>query len=425
MTANPPATPVPFWQRLRDITLYPVRGAAFVTLITLTLASLLGNVPGVGWLLGIIVWLAAYKYSFEILRATADGKRDSPEVVLEISDGTVWRFIGLQIIFIAVTVIAGIFGGPVAALVAMVLVALMQPGCIMSLAIDGSLPNALNPATALSIIARIGAPYFAAFGLLFVIQVSTATAGGWLAQFMPIVLGQLVVTFFAFWGLFSAFHLMGYLVYQYHDELGYDPDTHRNPAPRLHAVQRDSELLEQAQALVRDGNQDAALALLREEVRSRVVPLDAHELYRRLLRAGGDRAAVTEHARLYLHLLMSEKRERPAMNLLREALQDDPAFVPLEIEHGEQLASRARLGGQAQLARDQWLALLRAHPRNPSAPQWALDAALLMAERFGQDAQARRLLEQALLRCEDAALRERIDSALKAIPATAQDAPAV
>lgn len=409
-------TPVPFWHRLRSITLYPLRGAAGVTLFVLTFGSLLGYIPMLGFVLTIVVWLAAYKYSFEILRATADGRDDAPEVAIEISDGTVWRFIGLQFTFLALIIAAALIAGPIGGLVALLAITLMQPGCIISLAIDGSFSQAINPSTALAIMSRIGAPYFAAFGLLFVIQASAGTAADWLSSVMPAVLGHLVAIFFTFWALFATFHLMGYLVWQYHDALGYEPETQRHPKPALHTESRDNALVEQAQALVRDGERDAALALLGEEIGQRVVPLEAHELYRRLLRAGNDRAAIDAHARLYLHLLMSERKERPALNLFRDALQEQPAFTPLETEHGEQLAERARTLGQAQLARDAWLALLRAHPRHDNAPRWAVDAAMLMAERFGQDDAARRLLTSAQARTTDADLLARIDALLRALP---------
>src|SRR5690606_26471873 len=45
MPSSATTSPVPFWQRLRAITLYPVRGAAFYSLLALTLASLLGMIP--------------------------------------------------------------------------------------------------------------------------------------------------------------------------------------------------------------------------------------------------------------------------------------------------------------------------------------------------------------------------------------------
>jgi hypothetical protein len=415
MSVTTPPAPPPFWHRLRQITLYPMRGGALAALIGLTLASLLGYVPMIGPLLTLVVWLGAYKFSFEILRSTADGRMEAPEIVQSVDNGVVWRFIWLQVVCIGVVIFGTLFGGVIIGLALLVLIVLMQPGAIMSLAIDGDFGRAIDPSTTFAIIGRVGGAYFAVFGLLFVIQASAATAGEWLEGWMPPVLGALALNLFSFWGLFAAFHLMGYLVYQYHDALGYEPESHRHARPKL--ADRDGTLLEQAEQLVRDGRNPAAIELLGAEVRSRAVGFDVHELYRRLLRSSGDRSAADDHARLYLNLLVMEKQDRRALGLLREALDANPDFVPMQLEHAEQLVERARASGQAQLALDLGLALLRKHPRNDAAARWALAAALLMVDRFGRDAEARALLEHALAQCNDATLRDKLQSALKPLQA--------
>lgn len=418
-TPRPPSVPVPFWNRLRPMMLYPLRGASVITLLILTLCSLAAFVPIVGRLVALLVWMAAYKYAFEILRATADGHEDPPESVLKIESGVVWRLLAMQFVYIVAILLAALFGGPVVGLVAIAAIVFLQPGCIMSLAIDGSLLNALNPATAFGIVARVGWPYLAVFGLLFVIQASVATAGYWMAKFVPLLLGGPLLTLVSFWGLFAAFHLMGYLVYQYHEELGYEPEAHRNRLPALY--DRDGDLLERAQELVRDGHNDAAMEHLRGEIRTRAVTPAVHDLYHRLLRsAGAPLAERSEHSRQYLNLLMIEKQEARALGVLREALDADPDFAPMQTEHGERLAERARMSGQSQTAADTLRALLRHSPKHPAAPRWALDAALLLVDRLGRDDEARVLLEQAIARCEDEQLREKLEAALKPLqPASA------
>ena len=57
-TVSRHTTPVPFWNRLREITLYPIRGAALVTLVTLVVCSLFGMLPAIGWIISILTWLA-------------------------------------------------------------------------------------------------------------------------------------------------------------------------------------------------------------------------------------------------------------------------------------------------------------------------------------------------------------------------------
>lgn len=411
-SAPAPSAPEPFWRRLRSIATYPLRGAALVTLVTLTLCSLLGLLPGIGWILSIVVWMATYKYAFDILRSTADGHVQAPEVLVDIGDGVVGRMVALQLVLIVVAVAVVMLAGPVIGLVAIGAMVFLQPGCIISLAIDGSLRRALNPAVPLGVVARVGWPYLAVFGLLFVIQASAAMAGAWLGRWMPPVIGDLALMLASCWGLFATFHLMGYLVYQYHEELGYAPERHRGG----HGLpDRDGELRGRAEELIRDGDAAGALAVLGEEVRSRAVDLDTHELYHRLLLQGGDAAARLEHGRVYLNLLLAQKQERRALNLLRDALQVDPDFVPVLPEQAAQLAERAGQSGQSQLAYDAWRALLRAHPRHPEAARWGLTAGLLAAERFGRDDEALELLEQARGRCGDEELAVRIDAALKAL----------
>jgi hypothetical protein len=438
-------TPLPFWLRLREISTYPFRGAALYSLIALTLLSLLGIVPVLGWIIVLLLWVAAYKYAFEILRTTADGRMESPEAALGTDDGAVVRLLGMMIVFGILAIAALALGGPVIGLLVVAAIVFLQPGCVISLALDGGLPRALNPATSLGLVARIGWPYLAVFGLLFVIQASALTAGAWLSRVMPPVLADLSVTAVSFWGLFATFHLMGYLIYQYHDVLGYEPD-HSATLPGRHSPDRD--LLAEAEDYVRDGQLDTALELLRSETRSRAVGIDAHELYHRLLRQHGDTPALVEHAGQYLNLLMLEagpQHERRALGLLRETLDADAAFVPLQLEHAVQLLERARSGGQSQLAVDTWRALLGAHPRHPDAPAWGLAAALMLSDRLGRDDAARTLLVQARQRCEaqallsssgeganpedpaheeaqrkNEALLQKIDAALKALQATTE-----
>src|SRR5690606_22033766 len=89
---------VPFWLRLREISSYPFRGAALYTMLVLLVLMQAGVLPAIGWVIALVAWLAAYKYAFEVLRETADGRMESPEVVLSVEGGVVWRFIGLLLV---------------------------------------------------------------------------------------------------------------------------------------------------------------------------------------------------------------------------------------------------------------------------------------------------------------------------------------
>ncbi len=410
--SKPALRPEPFWQRLPSITLYPLRGPALYSLIALTLCTLSGLLPGIGWILAGITWIAIYRYAFEILRETAHGRLTSPEHTLGSTDGTVMRLLALMILMGIVVVVVAVFLGPVIGLLTLAAVVFLQPGCVISLAMDGSLRMAANPATSITLAMRIGWPYLAAFLLLFVIQASALTAGTWLHTYMPPIVGELVLTFFSVWGLFSAFHLLGYLVYQYHDALGFEPEG----APeRLSRHLPDQSVLDEAEHFIREGHPDAARDVLRGAIRSRAVDLPVHELYQRLLRRDGASEALREHGRQYISRLLMEKQERQALTVLRETLELDPGFTPADAEQANLLAERARMGGLLQLQLDAQLAMIKAWPRSPQAAQWALQAALLRGERYGRDSEALQLLDQALPNCEDEEQRRKLEAARQAL----------
>lgn len=406
------AQPEPFWSRVRAITFYPLQGAAFWSLLALTLCTLLGVVPGVGWILSLVTWLAVYRYAFEILRHTANGHPGAPEYALELGDGAVIRLFALSLLVIAGLIAVAILTRSVGMLLLTIgVIALMQPGMVISLALDGSLRRALNPLVPLDLALRIGWPYLAAFCLLFVIQISTMLAGKWLRAYLPPEVSSLAFNFVAIWGLFSTFHLLGYLVYQYHEVLGFEPEALQD----TRRADPDQRLLDEAEGHVRDGHPREAREALRGAIKGRAVSLGVHELYQRLLRKEGPSPELHDHAQQYISRLIAEKQERRALSLLREMLETDPDFTPAQLEQAIALADRARMTGQHQLTVDALRAMVRKWPHHEASAQWALDAALLLAERYGRDEEARALLETALVTCEDEDVRRRLQIALAAI----------
>ncbi|HET9047572.1 MAG TPA: hypothetical protein VFN29_01205 [Chiayiivirga sp.] len=406
--------PEPFWNRLNAIALYPFRGGALISLIVLGLGSILTLLPSlIGLFFAVVIWFAVYRYCFEILVHTANGQLDAPEVTSHTESGVVWRFILLWLLLLITMIGLGIVLGPVASLVILLAAMVLMPGAVISLAIDGNLVHAINPSTALAIIRRIGAPYFAAVGLLFVFQATASNAGALLARFMPDALAHVLVMITSLWGLFATFHLMGYLVFQYHEALGFVP-AQLGPKPKLRT--RDSDLIDAVEARVDQDDIGGAIELLRTELRERAITPEAHILYRRLLRSKNDTAALLEHAGPYLNLLLLEKKDPPALALLRESLEMDPDFTPMQAEDGHRLAQRAREVGQAKLAVDLWLAMLKRWPRDPARVEWAIGAAQLLSQRDQIDL-ARAVLERCADKLDDPEPQARIQAAIGQLPA--------
>lgn len=404
----------PFWERLGSFIRYPLRSDALVVLLALSLGQVLTLMPILGWVIGLLLLATGYKYAFTILRETANGRLDPPGGVMEAPDSVVMKFLALYILLIMAVVAIAIALGPVAAIIAIVVFTLAMPAATMALAMDESLSNALNPATWVAIIGRLGGAYFLLFALLFVFQLSAANATGVAGRFLPPVVSHIVFSAIFFWGLFGTFHLMGYLLYQYHERFGYEPEADVRAVARPES--RDEVLLADSEALIRDGHTDQATALLGEAIDQRAVPLEVHERYRRLLQqVAPDR--LLRHGALFLNVLMLEGEQRRALALARECLDLDPRFAPLLPEQGLELAQRARSLGQSKLAIDLLASMRQAFPKDRARPEWALMEADMLLARGGGDAQAREALSGARERCDDPEQQRKIDALLAAVPA--------
>jgi len=411
LTTAAPITP--FWNRLREISLYPLHGSALSTIIVLALCRLSVYLP-FGLILATGVTIAMYKFAFECLRNTANGYMEPPEIGVGVERSTAVKQLWLIAIFVIGAAVAVVLLGPVLGVIVALLLGFALPGATMTLAMEESLGGALNPAKWLGIFARIGWPYLAVVGLCLVIMLSEAYAAVFAAMILPTAVAIVAVNIISNYALVVTFHLMGYLIYQYHDELGHAPS-----APQLTRLAAkpdpDQELLDEAATLVRDGKPDQATALLRGRLRAQGGTAAVHTQYRKLLRLGDDKAELLRHGREYLNILVAQEKDRPALDMLRECCALDPAFAPGDAEQITYLAHKAAQTGQPQVALRLLSGFHKRFPKSKDIPRNYLLVAGLLHERMNQDEQALTLLRYLKATYPQHELSEEIDRKLAAI----------
>lgn len=416
MTVSPEARRqpvVPFWNRLRAISLYPAHMAAMVPIVMFALAKLLGFLPVLGFIIALLVTVAMYRYAFDCLLATANGRLEPPETSFTDGDGPAWRFIGMMIIFIALIVLCALFLGPRTALVVGLLLALAMPGATITLAMEDSLLAALNPAKWLSIVTRIGWPYLAAAGLCLVVFSSQRYAAGFAGAFLPMFFAIIVAAIVSNYALVLTFHLLGYLVYQYHDELGFEPQNERVSGP-LGQPDPDQEILDEAAELVRDGNPEAAIEMLRAHL-NRGGTEAVHTQFRKLLRLKNDKEGLLKHGQAYLPVLLAWNKPREALRLVDECQAIDAEFAPSKAAQVTDLARLAANSGQPQLALRLLSGFHQRFPKSPDIVENYLRVATLMHERLNQDQKARQLLLSLKAKYPDSPLMPQIETCLASV----------
>ena len=273
MSAQPTveSTPiVPFWNRLREITRYPAHMSAMVTIIMLAFANLTIFLP-FGWILNCS---SRWRYIATHSNVCALPRTDTwtpPEISQSTDSSLGWKQIWLMVIFFVVAVFGVVLFGRKSVDVD-VFLGICLPGATMTLAMDESLASALNPGKWISIFTRIGWPYLAVVGLCLVVLMSQNYAAGLAAKALPLFVALIVVGIIANYALVVTFHLMGYLIYQYHDAVGFVPAAPQVARP-LAKPDPDQELLDEVGALVRDGKPESATDLLRGHLRCAAVRL--------------------------------------------------------------------------------------------------------------------------------------------------------
>ena len=411
----------PFWLRLRKISLYPLQSEALFTIGAYAALRLLGFLPGIiGFVLNLVVSVAMFKYAAEVLVSTANGRMEAPNGYAT-DEEVGWLQVKLQAALFIMALAAALLLPGVLAIAALVFIGFAIPGATMSIAIDRNLWHALNPVTWAQIMGRLGLPYFVAAALCFAFLVSQLNAQSLLIPWLPTWLGVVVFYFIAHYATVAIYHLMGYLVYQYHELLGYEIEV-REVLKRPGEV--DTGLLADAEALVREGETQAAEDLLREEIEQRGAVPAVHDRYRKLLALRGDTERLLKHGREYLNVLVALDQDRKALELVRDCRSLDPAFVPADPGYVTRLAHRAAELGQNQLALEITSGFHRAHPKHPDVPKNYLLAARLLAEKFNKDAAARALIHQLQANFPTHPLMPEIEAYAKFLDSLAQPAGA-
>ena len=393
---------VPFWNRLREISLYPAHPAALTTIGVLALCHLVTDLP-LGFLLDILVWVALYKYAFECLRATANGRMEPPEIAIAVEDSLGWDQIKLQFVFLIINVAALLWLGPVVAGIVSIVLAFALPGAIMSLAMDENLLLALNPMTWVAVASRLGWPYVAVAALYFVFNLSKHYAQALVVPILPPVLSEIVFYFMTNYVVVATFHLMGYLIYQYHDIVGYEPAPPPQPLSRTKA-DPDQSLLDEAAQLVRDGNPEAAADMLGHAIKGRGGSETMHAQYRKLLALLGRRDEQLKHGREWIDVLLAQDKDKRAVDVARDCLEVDPAFELSSPDDVARVAQKAVDVGSTQVALKLVSTSIKTHPKHRDVPRNALLAAKVLAERMGKEDVAKKLLDQVAERFPNDAL---------------------
>ena len=401
----------PFWERIPKFFLYPIRVDALMYLAVLSVVSLGVFLPLAGIIVALAIPYALLKYGYLILNHTAHGNLSPPEILgPNLTENDHLPFKQMVVILLMVVLVAG--AGAIAAplgIAALLFMLFTMPASIMSMAINRSIGKALNPVMLGAIIRRIGWPYLILYVFLLLLSGGSTAAQELLAAVLPRWLLMMLTTFVSGYFTVIMFNMMGYVVYQYHEPLGFDGvrdfnEVDESPAParsNAPAAASADPFENELNILINEGKIEEAKSRLREKMRVSNATLLQRERYHKLLQLSKDSEECSRHGLEYVHTLIDSEQPGKALEVYGECLTLDSGFKLRNGRDTYHLAVRAHGMGKPDLALRILNKFTQRYAQHPDTPHAYFLVAKLLCEHKGQDGQARKVLDDLLQKFPD------------------------
>jgi len=387
---TPNATLAPYHERWQQILAYPLQVAALSTIVAIAVAHIVTLIP-FGFILDLLVWAAFFQYAFEVLRWSANGRAQAPEIALSVSAG-VGRYATLLLVLLnAIVVLLFVFAGAGVALLIGALLAFAIPAMMMVLALDEGFGRALNPLAWLLIAARIGRPYFVLVGFFIAALTVQSVSARWLNGLLPGFIATPLASFVVNYLMIANFHLIGSVIHDQRDTLGYAGhlDFHEQKKDDISKA-----IIESSRHAAAAGDPRGAADLLRDELKAHPQSVPLHDEYRHALQLLDAKAELVQHGRVFIPVLLAQDRDRRAVEVAHQCQLLDTAFTLEKAEDVTRLAHDAADAGHAQLALSVLGGFHKRFRNHADIGRNYLLAAKLLAEKMNKEMQARAMLNQ-------------------------------
>lgn len=383
----------PFWHRIPDFFRYPFRKPALWVLLGGTgIGVVLSSIPIIGPLAMLVLTVAMMKYAYEVLAETAEGYLDPPEIssdrsgtgmIIPLKQFAIYFLLGVLLVLIAQS-----FGGLAAWLFA-ILALILLPASIIVLATTASLVAAINPLLLGQMVQRIGAPYAALYGMLVLLYVGSGAVVSLFVGVLPPLMLYVLSLFAGYYFTFVMFHLMGYVVYQFHVELDFLPETVIESG-EVQTLDDELGLFEQFLAEEKYGAAKAELLAVIARYPDKV---ELKQRLHRIAQLTEDKELLARNGRQTISEYIDQKRVRDAINIYLDCVRADPAFRPARPEDYAPLAQALRDRGDSKLAVQLINGFHKRFPEDPTTPSLYVLAARVFSEDLQRDDQARAILD--------------------------------
>ena len=394
----------PFWSRMPKIFGYPFQ--LHPLLLNIALAILVSFFPE-STLVRLAFFVIATKYAYAILATTAKGSVKAPDITFQLINQDVEQVFKQYGVFIIIGVMTGFLfrlAGPVGGFIFLLLVSIFAPAILMMLVVTNSVLAAINPFKFVPIATRIGRHYFLMYLFIFFLYSAPAVLFNFIPLSVPVFITTFVIVFFQQFYTFIIYHLLGYILLQYHEEIGYQVDYEfflQQSKPDDFKEESDREkLLNQLDILVKSGNHEAAIKYLLRETDGKFDDVDLSEQFLILLKMAQNSAGLEKHAKDHLALLTQKDKITKAIATYTDYFSGNNNMAPPPdclIKIAKWLDDR----GQFQKAIDCYVSFINFFKKHPELPEVYFSLAKILHEKTNNTSKAREIFQSLLLTYPD------------------------
>jgi hypothetical protein len=337
----------PFWRRLQESFAYPINFESILLIVGLAVLSAFTRYIPFSFLIHLLLTSALLKYSFSCLETTSQGDMKAPDVTGAYGGGF---GIALQVIFMVIAVIGVVWlsgyllGNMLASIIAIVLIAGF-PAMMINFAMNENLFQALNPMNMLNMMGSIGLPY----GLLLAFIMIMTGSVGVISQLIShdfSLISSILQSIVSNYYMVVIFHMMGYMIYQFQDELGIEASKFiRVDNPQRTVLQNN---LCHIDILLKEGELDQVLAIYNEVINANPQEKELKTKFFELLVTTKSIDQLNNYTTRYFdYLLQSDRLEMVPINYKR-VLKVNPKFTPDTAEQRFTLAKICQHRGDSK-----------------------------------------------------------------------------
>jgi tetratricopeptide (TPR) repeat protein len=393
----------PFWKRMPRIFAYPFSPAPLILIGIMAFASLiLQEAPGIMVaLIRLVIGLLVLKYAFESLKATARGNLKPPKINSQIifeDFSLLFKQGGIFLIIGAVGVYVGMNYGFLLAAGFFLVSLFFVPSMIILLVTNNRLFHALNPIVFVGLVFKIGWPYLLMYFFLALIFFAPYYLAPYIFEFFPQKLHFMLDEFARSFYMIVSYHLMGYVILQYHDKIGYEVSFEDFSDPSTQHQVSDSEADPDAPVfsvinpLIQEGKLDEAISQIQSMTKEQGIKgVNLSERYYNLLKIRKRTTELLGHGTHHLKLLVRKNTKSKALKVYVECMRLNPEFLP-SAEVLFKLGGWLNESGKAKEALGIYNRLIKSYPQNPIVPKTYFRVAQIFHDRLLNVEKAKKML---------------------------------